>query len=107
MTDLTLTFDAIAEAVPSPKCATRWRRCWSDYRAWFIANGGDEGPNLAARKAALRRYMPELTALHARLSALAGGFDTLRNWIIHQPDQALDAWASTCPRRPFQPAGSM
>lgn len=35
------------------------------------------------------------------------GFDTLRNWIIHQPGQALDAWASTCPRRPFQTAGSM
>jgi hypothetical protein len=34
------------------------------------------------------------------------GFDTLRNWIIHQPGQALDAWVSTCPRRPYQPARS-
>jgi len=34
------------------------------------------------------------------------GFDALRNWIIHRPGQAFDAWARTCPRRPFQPAGS-
>jgi hypothetical protein len=34
------------------------------------------------------------------------GFDALRNWIIHRPNQALDAWARTCPRRPFQPARS-
>ena len=34
------------------------------------------------------------------------GFDALRNWIIHRPGQALDAWTRTCPRRPFQPAQS-
>jgi hypothetical protein len=34
------------------------------------------------------------------------GFDALRNWIIHRPGQALDAWARACPRTPFQPARS-
>ena len=34
------------------------------------------------------------------------GFDALRNWIIHRPCQALDAWAKACPRRSFQPARS-
>lgn len=34
------------------------------------------------------------------------GFDALRNWIIHRPGQALDAWAKACPRRSFQPARS-
>jgi hypothetical protein len=31
------------------------------------------------------------------------GFDTLRNWIIHDPDQAIAAWTQTCPRRPLKP----
>lgn len=30
------------------------------------------------------------------------GLDALRNWIIHQPEHALDAWTQTCPRRPIQ-----
>lgn len=30
------------------------------------------------------------------------GFDTLRNWIIHDPDKALNAWAITCPRQPIK-----
>ncbi len=75
MTDLTLTFDAVNEATPGPKWAARWRRCWPDYQAWFIAKGGDDGPSLADCKAALRRYMPELLPTHGRLTALAGGSD--------------------------------
>ncbi len=75
MTDLTLTFDAVSEAIPGPKWAARWRRCWPDYQAWFIAKGGDDGPSLAQCKAALRRYMPELLPTHGRLTALAGGSD--------------------------------
>lgn len=27
------------------------------------------------------------------------GLDALRNWILHQPDQALCAWTATCPKR--------
>lgn len=75
MTDLTLTIDAVSEAIPGPKWAARWRRCWPDYQAWFIAKGGDDGPSLRDCKAALRRYMPELLPTHARLSSLAGGSD--------------------------------
>lgn len=29
------------------------------------------------------------------------GLDALRNWILHQPDKALDAWTANCPRRPI------
>lgn len=75
MTDLTLTYDAISEATPGPKWAARWRRCWPDYEAWFTARGGDQGPSLTECKAALRRHMPELVPVHARLTALAGGSD--------------------------------
>ncbi|WP_113910598.1 C45 family autoproteolytic acyltransferase/hydolase [Roseovarius dicentrarchi] len=75
MTDLTLQFDAISEVMPGPKWAARWRRCWPDYRGWFIAKGGDDGPSLAECKDALRRYMPELVPTYARLTALAGGSD--------------------------------
>lgn len=28
------------------------------------------------------------------------GFDTLRNWIIHHPDKAINSWAKTCPKYP-------
>ena len=28
------------------------------------------------------------------------GLDALRNWILHQPDKAINAWTETCPRRP-------
>lgn len=30
------------------------------------------------------------------------GFDALRNWIIDQPDKALDAGAKSCPQRPLK-----
>lgn len=29
------------------------------------------------------------------------GLDALRNWIIHHPSHAIQAWISTCPRRPL------
>jgi len=32
------------------------------------------------------------------------GLDALRNWIIHHPARALQAWSNTCPRRPIQVA---
>lgn len=30
------------------------------------------------------------------------GLDAMRNWIVHQPDQAVAAWAQTCPRKPLR-----
>ena len=68
-----LTFDAISEAAPGPKWAARWGRSWPAYKAWFIARGGDNGPDRHACEAALQQYMPELAPVHAKLTALAGG----------------------------------
>ena len=70
-----LTFTAVAEARPGPKWCARWERSWPDYEAWFMARGGDGGPNRAACEAALARHMPELVPVHARLTRLAGGGD--------------------------------
>ncbi len=70
-----LTFDAIRESRPGPKWAARWDRSWPAYEAWFIARGGDNGPDRATCEAALRHYMPELLPVHAELTALAGGSD--------------------------------
>lgn len=70
-----LTFDAISEAAPGPKWAARWGRSWPAYKAWFIARGGDNGPDRVACEAALKQYMPELVPVHAKLTALAGGSD--------------------------------
>jgi hypothetical protein len=30
------------------------------------------------------------------------GLDALRNWILHQPGQALNAWIATCPKKPIK-----
>jgi hypothetical protein len=32
------------------------------------------------------------------------GLDALRNWVIHHPGHALNAWASKCPRRSIKAA---
>lgn len=75
MTQMILTFDAVAEAAPGPKWAARWNRSWPAYEAWFIARGGDSGPSRAACRDAMKRYMPELTATYDRLVVVAGGSD--------------------------------
>jgi len=75
MTDLSLTFDAVCETTPGPKWAARWARSWPAYEAWFVANGGDNGPSRKACDAALQRHMPELVDVHSALLRLAGGSD--------------------------------
>lgn len=72
---MTLTFDAVSEATVGPKWAARWRRSWPAYEAWFIARGGDSGPSRTDCRAAIQRYMPELTSVYDRLVAVAGGSD--------------------------------
>lgn len=75
MTQMTLTFDAVAEATPGPKWAARWNRSWPAYEAWFIARGGDRGPSRSDCRDAMKRYMPELVATYDRLVGVAGGSD--------------------------------
>ena len=75
MTQSSLTFDAVSEAIPGPKWAARWARSWPAYEAWFVANGGDSGPSRADCEAALQDYMPELVDTYGQLVALAGGSD--------------------------------
>tara|TARA_R110002124_G_scaffold267256_1_gene434415 strand:+ start:154 stop:1284 length:1131 start_codon:yes stop_codon:yes gene_type:complete len=75
MTQMTLTFDAVSEATPGPKWAARWNRSWPAYEGWFIANGGETGPDKAECRDALKRYMPELVSVYDRLVVLAGGSD--------------------------------
>jgi predicted choloylglycine hydrolase len=72
---MTLTFDAVSEAQPGPKWAARWQRSWPAYEAWFIARGGDNGPAPADCRAAMERYMPELTPVYDKLLSTAGGSD--------------------------------
>lgn len=72
---MTLTFDAIDEAMPGPKWAARWQRSWPAYEAWFVARGGDRGPSSVECRGAMKRYMPELVATYDRLVVVAGGSD--------------------------------
>jgi predicted choloylglycine hydrolase len=70
-----LQFDAVSETSPGPKWKARWDRSWPAYKAWFAARGGDNGPSRSEAEAALKRHMPELVPVHARLTELAGGGD--------------------------------
>lgn len=72
---MSLTFDAVSEGAPGPKWATRWRRSWPAYEAWFISRNGDWGPSRSESRSALHRYMPELVTVYDRLVAIAGGSD--------------------------------
>ena len=75
MTDMTLNFDAVDEAQPGPKWATRWARSWPAYEAWFIARGGDTGPSRTDCRDALQCHMPELLPVYDKLVAIGGGSD--------------------------------
>lgn len=75
MSVTTLTFDAISEARPGAKWHRRWQRSWPAYEAWFIARGGDAGPDREACRNALVAHMPELVPTYDRLVAVAGGGD--------------------------------
>ena len=75
MSTCTLTFDAVAEAVPGPKWRARWDRSWPAYKAWFQARDGENGPSRTACGAALAEYMPELVPVHRQLATVAGGDD--------------------------------
>jgi predicted choloylglycine hydrolase len=70
-----LTFDAVAEALPGPKWRARWHRSWPAYEAWFRVRGGDSGPTRARCEAALAEHMPELVQVHRQLARLAGDGD--------------------------------
>lgn len=70
-----LTFDAVSENKPGAKWAARWNRSWPAYEAWFVASGGDNGPDRAACEFALQEYMPELVPVHVALVKVAGGSD--------------------------------
>ena len=75
MTAMSLTFDAVNEALPGPKWRARWDRSWPAYEAWFVARGGDDGPSRAECRAALKHHMPELLPVYDRLVLIAGGSD--------------------------------
>lgn len=75
MTRMTLTFDAISEATPGSKWASRWQRSWPAYKAWFTARGGDQGPSREDCRAAMQRHMPELLPIYDRLVLIAGSSD--------------------------------
>lgn len=70
-----LSFEAVAEDRPGRKWRRRWDWSWPAYEAWFAARGGDAGPSRVECETAIRRYMPELAALHASHAALAGDGD--------------------------------
>lgn len=49
-----------------------------------------------------RKAIPKKAHGRRQKSWFRKGLDTLRNWILHQPEQAIKAWAATCPKRPLK-----
>lgn len=49
-----------------------------------------------------RKAIPKKAHGRRQKSWFRKGLDTLRNWILHQPEQAIKAWTATCPKRPFK-----
>jgi predicted choloylglycine hydrolase len=70
-----LTFEAVAEAQPGPKWQALFNQNWPDYRTWFLARGGADGPTVAQSLKQLRRFMPEIVPTYERIVELAGGGD--------------------------------
>jgi predicted choloylglycine hydrolase len=68
-----LELEAVRELVPGPAWRARFEAMWPTYRSWYLQDGEDGRPDLAACRAALRRHMPELVPTYQRLCELAGG----------------------------------
>jgi len=46
-----------------------------------------------------RKAIPKKRHGRRQKSWFRKGFDALRKWILHQPEQALNAWRASCPKR--------
>jgi predicted choloylglycine hydrolase len=68
-----LELEAVEELEPGDKWRQRFDRMWPGYRAWYLREGEEPRPTLAACTAALERHMPELLPVYERLVALTGG----------------------------------
>lgn len=55
-----------------------------------------------ATRAMGRKAIPRKAHGRREKSWFRTGLDALRNWILHQPNQAIDVWTQTCPRRPLK-----
>jgi predicted choloylglycine hydrolase len=76
-----LTFRGLTEAGPG----AAWRKVvahgWPGWRAWFLARGGADAPQLVDCRRALRRHMPEMEPVWHRLVGAVQGDDDLARFL--------------------------
>ena len=70
-----VAFRAVAEDEPGPVWKASFDERWPAYRCWYLQDGEDARPDLAACRAALERHMPEFVGPWERLVELAGDDD--------------------------------
>jgi predicted choloylglycine hydrolase len=68
-----IEFEAVAELELGEQWRARFDAMWPGYRSWYLQEGRDKRPSLAACRDALGQHMPELVPIHERLVELAGG----------------------------------
>jgi predicted choloylglycine hydrolase len=73
--DLSLTFQAIAEAQPGERWLARFEETWPAYRAWYLRDGDAARPSYAVAHRMLGEHMPELVPAWEQMVELAGGGD--------------------------------
>jgi predicted choloylglycine hydrolase len=72
----TLRFIGVDEDRPGAAWSALYAETWPAYRSWWLGSRSERRPGREQALAALRRHMPELAGVHARLVELAGGDDT-------------------------------
>ncbi len=75
------TFEAIDEAWPGDKWRRRFVAKWPEARAWYLGEGDDARPSLAACRAALTDHMPEIVPVWERMCALAGDDEVAHRYL--------------------------
>jgi predicted choloylglycine hydrolase len=70
---LSLDFHAVEEPQPGERWVGAFNAMWPAYRAWYLAHGEDQRPDLGTCQRMLEKWMPELMPTFERLVALADG----------------------------------
>jgi predicted choloylglycine hydrolase len=85
-----LHFHGIHEPVPGVRWQQLFNATWAGYRSWYLSEGDEARPSLAAAGHMLTRYMPELVPTWERLVTLThGGPTAARMLTLYDPPRFL------------------
>ena len=101
MTDVHLTFQAIAEAVPGARWEARFRETWPAWERWYLRDGDAARPSYPDARRMLEAHMPELVPTWEALVQLAGGGDlAARMLTLYDPPPVVTGCSQAVFSRP-------